>query len=220
MIQKLPCFKCHSDTATLTYEENRIYKVVCPCGCEYDFEHSSMKCAEEYHFTMIELHGEIDRAKALQEENERLKQEQQEMKLQILSNFISNMPKIYRQRNVNSSVVRDILLRGTNHAGQGSCINECVALEIDPDGYDFVKYIPDIITYKNYSLINVSKNNGEYVDGVWMQDCSGATLEHATKRARDTETVNGEKITVAVIDSISSGAPDYSIRRGLKRLDV
>lgn len=73
MKQNLTCFKCYNNTATLTYEENRIYKVSCPCGCEYEFEHSSMKCAEEYHYKMLELYGEIDRAKHLQQENEQLK---------------------------------------------------------------------------------------------------------------------------------------------------
>lgn len=74
MMQNLTCFKCHNDTATLTYEENRIYKVRCSCGCEYEFEHSSMKCAEEYHYKMIELYREIDHAKQLQQENEQLKE--------------------------------------------------------------------------------------------------------------------------------------------------
>lgn len=74
MKQNLTCFKCHGDTVTLTYEENRIYKVSCPCGCSYEFEHSSMKYAEEYHYKMLELYGEIDRADRLKQENTRLRE--------------------------------------------------------------------------------------------------------------------------------------------------
>lgn len=57
----LTCFKCWKNTAVLTYEENRIYKVSCSCGCEYDFEHSSYTCAEMYHYKMLELYAEIDK---------------------------------------------------------------------------------------------------------------------------------------------------------------
>lgn len=74
MEQNLTCFKCHENTAILTYEENRIYQVSCPCGCEYTFEHSSMKWAEEYHLKMLELYGEIDRADRLKRENDQLRE--------------------------------------------------------------------------------------------------------------------------------------------------
>lgn len=72
----------------------------------------------------------------------------------------------------------------------------------------------------NYSMINISKDHGNgLVDGVWLQDCSGTTLETATKRARKTEVVNGNQIKVAVVESFLSGGPNYCIRTGLKRLD-
>ncbi len=61
----LTCFKCHQETAVLTYEENRTYSVHCPCGCEYTFEHCSMDAAEHYHNREVELHGEIDRNREL-----------------------------------------------------------------------------------------------------------------------------------------------------------
>lgn len=64
-MRELPCIKCFNDTAFITYEENRIYKVACKCGHEYSFEHSSMKCAIDYHYKMWELYSEIDKNKAL-----------------------------------------------------------------------------------------------------------------------------------------------------------
>lgn len=79
MINFMTCFKCWSGTATLTYEESRIYKVSCKCGCEYTFEHCSMKAAQEYHNKMLELHGEIDRNAKLKAENERLKESEKEL---------------------------------------------------------------------------------------------------------------------------------------------
>lgn len=57
--------------------------------------------------------------------------------LRILNNFIENMPKVYRQRNVNWIVVQDILLNGTYTAGSTSCIAKCYELGIVPWGYDF-----------------------------------------------------------------------------------
>lgn len=69
-----------------------------------------------------------------------------------------------------------------------------------------------------YSLINVSKEYDGYVDGTWLQDSAG-NFEQAVKRARDTEMVNDSRITVAVVDGLSSYIPDYSYKRGLKRLD-
>lgn len=75
MIQNLPCFKCHENTAILTYEETQIYQVSCHCGCNYEFEHSSMECAEEYHCKMVKLYREIDRADRLRQENEQLREQ-------------------------------------------------------------------------------------------------------------------------------------------------
>lgn len=73
MNDKLTCFKCWQDKAKLTYEENRLYKVSCECGCSYEFEHSSFKQAELYHYNMLELYGEIDTSKRLKAENAQLK---------------------------------------------------------------------------------------------------------------------------------------------------
>lgn len=72
MIEKLTCFKCWNHDAVLTYEENRIYKVSCQCGCSYDFEHSSMAAAHQYHHKMLELYGEIDKNEKLRLEYDRL----------------------------------------------------------------------------------------------------------------------------------------------------
>lgn len=79
-IVSVTCFKCWGDTALLTYEENRIYKVSCPCGCSYTFEHSSMRAAEEYHCKMIELYAEIDKNSKLREEIAALKAENERLK--------------------------------------------------------------------------------------------------------------------------------------------
>lgn len=57
--------------------------------------------------------------------------------LDILKNYIQMMPKVYRKRNRNSIVVRDILMYRTSTAGHTSCIRKCIELGIDPDGYNF-----------------------------------------------------------------------------------
>lgn len=59
--------------------------------------------------------------------------------LRILNNFIKNMPKVYRKRNVNWIVVQDILLNGTYTAGSTSCIAKCRELGIDPWGYELIE---------------------------------------------------------------------------------
>ena len=53
----------------------------------------------------------------------------------ILVNFINNMTKVYRERNANWVVVRDILLSGTSTSGRTSCIKKCFDLGIDPYSY-------------------------------------------------------------------------------------
>ena len=68
-----------------------------------------------------------------------------------------------------------------------------------------------------YSLINVSRAYGEYVDGVWIQDFFG-TLQKAHECARLTEKANSNRITVAVVHKRDSINPDYSLYTGLKRL--
>jgi len=70
----------------------------------------------------------------------------------------------------------------------------------------------------NYSLINVSHERNGLVDGVWLQDCTGVTLEEARKRARDTEKANSNRIVVAVVESLNYSCPGYNHRTGLKRL--
>ena len=60
-----------------------------------------------------------------------------ELELRILSNFINCMPKVYRQRNCNWAVIRDILLNGTSTAGRTSCIDKCIELQINPYGNNF-----------------------------------------------------------------------------------
>ena len=55
--------------------------------------------------------------------------------LRILRNFISCMPKVYRQRYDNAVVVRDIILSGTRTAGRTSCNDYCRELGIDPYGH-------------------------------------------------------------------------------------
>ena len=58
-----------------------------------------------------------------------------ENELRILNNFINEMPKIYRTRNANWCVVRDILMQGTSTAGRTSCIDKCIDLGVDPYEY-------------------------------------------------------------------------------------
>lgn len=53
----------------------------------------------------------------------------------ILINFINNMPKVYRKRNQNWQIVRDILLMGTSKSGMTSSIEKCIELKIDPYKY-------------------------------------------------------------------------------------
>lgn len=67
------------------------------------------------------------------------------------------------------------------------------------------------------SLINIYKQTGNTVDGRWLQDCIG-TLEEARARADATESVNGNRISVAVVDALNSLTPDYEYHTGLTRL--
>ena len=60
-----------------------------------------------------------------------------ELQIDILHNFIEMMPKVYRKRNCNWIVVRDILLYRTTTSGKTSCIKKCLELGIDPFGYTF-----------------------------------------------------------------------------------
>lgn len=71
-----------------------------------------------------------------------------------------------------------------------------------------------------YSLISVRTQVGEQVSGPWIQDHIG-TLETARLAARQTEAVNGHRITVAVVAAVTGPVPllngPYS---NLRRLDV
>lgn len=58
--------------------------------------------------------------------------------LRLLKNYIDNMPKAYRKRNVNWVIVRDLLMAGTLHAGRTSSINKCFELGIDAYDYELV----------------------------------------------------------------------------------
>lgn len=71
----------------------------------------------------------------------------------------------------------------------------------------------------NFSLINVFKEEDGLVEGYWHQDVSGSTLEEAIERARRAESANGNRIKIAVVDSLGPGGPHHAYRRWLKRLD-
>jgi hypothetical protein len=68
-----------------------------------------------------------------------------------------------------------------------------------------------------YSLINVSSEVNGIVSGVWIQDFMG-TLEAAKEWALGTEKANSNKITVAVVDHLPGGSPNYSFRTNLQKL--
>lgn len=69
-----------------------------------------------------------------------------------------------------------------------------------------------------YSLINVSNEHDGIVDGNWIQNFTGS-FEEACKFARETEKINSNRITVAVVEELSGSYPNYYHRTGLKRLD-
>lgn len=69
-----------------------------------------------------------------------------------------------------------------------------------------------------FSLINVDRQLNKFVDGVWMQDYVG-DLQTAIKKARDTEKTNNNRIVVAVVEDLNIPAPNYFLRKNLKRLD-
>jgi len=58
-----------------------------------------------------------------------------ETELRILRNFIRNMPKVYRQRNMNWVIVMDLLMQGTSTSGGSSCMSKCRELGMNPYGY-------------------------------------------------------------------------------------
>jgi len=56
-----------------------------------------------------------------------------------------------------------------------------------------------------FSLIRVTKQTGCKVNGVWIQDHCGGTIETATVKARQTEQVNSNAITIAVVADVGPG---------------
>ena len=69
-----------------------------------------------------------------------------------------------------------------------------------------------------FSLVQVYKDNGNTVDGVWLQDHIGM-IETAEQAARDTEAANSGRISVAVVEDLSSIVlPTYELMKGLKRI--
>lgn len=54
--------------------------------------------------------------------------------LRIVKNFINAMPKVYRKRNMNFVIIKDILLTGTSTSGMTSCCRKCSELGINPYG--------------------------------------------------------------------------------------
>ena len=69
-----------------------------------------------------------------------------------------------------------------------------------------------------YSLINIVNEKDGLVDGVWIQNHTG-TLKTAIKVARDTEKANSNRIIVGVVEDLNYSSPNYSLKKGLKRLD-
>lgn len=55
--------------------------------------------------------------------------------IQILKNFLREMPRRYRRGTVNWVVVQTLLLQGTDHSGSTSAGRKCHELGIDPDGF-------------------------------------------------------------------------------------
>lgn len=66
-----------------------------------------------------------------------------------------------------------------------------------------------------YSLINVYRDNGDSVDGTWVEDVIGS-LDDALCRARETEKANSNKIHIAVVEQINSPTAILHFWTGLK----
>jgi hypothetical protein len=56
-----------------------------------------------------------------------------------------------------------------------------------------------------YSLINVTEETNNKVSGYWLTDCFG--LDNAIQRANDTNEVNGNKLNIAIVASVSAANP-------------
>jgi hypothetical protein len=70
-----------------------------------------------------------------------------------------------------------------------------------------------------YSLVVVTAEKETSIDGVWIQNHTG-TIETASQCARETEKANSNSISVAVVEDLNYSCPNYSLRRGLVRLDL
>lgn len=69
-----------------------------------------------------------------------------------------------------------------------------------------------------FSLINVTSVNAKgEVSGYWVQDHIG-TLQSAQQRARDTEAVNGNAITICIVEEVNTTTPMLEFFRDLKKL--
>ncbi len=68
---------------------------------------------------------------------------------------------------------------------------------------------------KKYSLINVFQDHENIVDGNWIQDVTG-TLEEALEKAKRIEAVNGNRISVAVVDAVNGTTPMLQFLTGLR----
>ncbi|MBD5155802.1 MAG: hypothetical protein HDT15_12275 [Oscillibacter sp.] len=66
-------------------------------------------------------------------------------------------------------------------------------------------------------LVNCERDG--FVDGTHLQWCCACSFEEAEKRARGTEQVNGNRITVAVVDELYDPYALGRFYKGLKRLD-
>lgn len=56
--------------------------------------------------------------------------------VRFIKNYLKMMPKVYRKRNMNLVVVRDLLMNGTSTAGMTSCIEMCREIGVDPYVYE------------------------------------------------------------------------------------
>lgn len=71
----------------------------------------------------------------------------------------------------------------------------------------------------NYSIVAIIQDSKEkgYVDGVWMQDHSGGTLETAIQAAIATDRANGGRLRIGVVEFLGQyGGPIYNYQRGMK----
>lgn len=73
----------------------------------------------------------MEKQEQIDEEFEILKK----MELRIIKNFIAKMPKVYRKRNMNFTIVGDILTAMTSKDGMTSRCEKCKELGLDPYGY-------------------------------------------------------------------------------------